>query len=67
VGGANIKIVHYFNHGYLEDEKSMIHSFTVTFEAKYLTGMATTLVRLVYVQNNQEKQMLILDLKWHLR
>ena len=24
---------------YLEDEKSMIHSFTVTFGAKYLTGM----------------------------
>ena len=42
MGGANIKIVHYFNHGYLEDEKSMIHSFTVTFEAKYLTGMATS-------------------------
>jgi hypothetical protein len=39
VGGANIQIVHYFDHGYLEEEKSMIHSFTVTFGAKYLTGM----------------------------
>jgi hypothetical protein len=39
VGGANIQIVHFFYHGYLEKEKSMIHSFTVTFRAKYLTGM----------------------------
>jgi hypothetical protein len=31
VGGASIQIVHYFDHGYLEEEKSMIHSFTVTF------------------------------------
>jgi hypothetical protein len=40
VGGANIQIVHYddyFDHGYLEEEKSMMHSFTVTFGAKYLT------------------------------
>jgi hypothetical protein len=29
-------------HGYLEEEKSMIHSFTVTFAAKYLTGMVTS-------------------------
>jgi hypothetical protein len=42
VGGTNIQIVHYFDHGYLEDDKSMIHSFTVTFGAKYLTGMATS-------------------------
>jgi hypothetical protein len=42
VGGANIQIVHYFSHGYLEEEKSMIYSFTVTFGAKYLTGMATS-------------------------
>jgi hypothetical protein len=42
VGGANIQIVHYFDHGYLEEEKSMIHSFTVTFGAKYLTGMVTS-------------------------
>jgi hypothetical protein len=35
VGGANIQIVHYFDHGYLEEEKSMIHSFTVMFGAKY--------------------------------
>jgi hypothetical protein len=41
VGGASIQIVHYFGHGYLEEETSMIHSFTVTFEAKYLTGMVT--------------------------
>jgi hypothetical protein len=42
VGGANIQIVHYFDHGYLEEEKSVIHSFTVTFGAKYLTGMVTS-------------------------
>jgi hypothetical protein len=42
VGGANIQIVHYFDHGYLEEEKSTIHSFTVTFGAKYLTGMGTS-------------------------
>jgi hypothetical protein len=42
VGGANIQIVHYFDHGYLEEEKSMIHSFTVTFGAKYLTGLVTS-------------------------
>ena len=42
MGGANIQIVHYFDHGYLEEEKSMIHSFTVTFGAKYLTGMITS-------------------------
>jgi hypothetical protein len=42
VGEANIQIVHYFDHDYLEEEKSMIHSFTVTFEAKYLTGMVTS-------------------------
>jgi hypothetical protein len=41
VGRENIQIVHYFDHGYLEEEKSMIHSFTVTFGAKYLTGMVT--------------------------
>ena len=43
MGGANIQIVHYFDHGYVEEEKSMIHSFTVTFGAKYLTGMVTSL------------------------
>jgi hypothetical protein len=42
MGGANIQIVHYFDHGYLEEEKSMIHRFTVSFEAKYLTGMVTS-------------------------
>jgi hypothetical protein len=42
VGGANIQIVHYFEHSYVEEEKSMIHSFTVTFGAKYLTGMVTS-------------------------
>jgi hypothetical protein len=42
VGRANIQIVHYFDHGYLEEEKSMIYSLTVTFEAKYLTGMITS-------------------------
>jgi hypothetical protein len=38
VGGTNIHIVHYFDHSYLEDDKSMIHGFTVTFGAKYLTA-----------------------------
>ena len=42
MGVENIKIVHYFDHGYLEEEKSMIHSFSVTFGAKYLTGMVTS-------------------------
>ena len=42
MGGANIQIVHYFDHSYLEEEKSMIYSFTVTFGAKYLTGMVTS-------------------------
>jgi hypothetical protein len=42
VGRANIQIAHYFAHGYLEEEKSMIHSFTVTFGAKYLTDMVTS-------------------------
>ena len=42
MGGANIQIVYYFDHGYLEEEKSMIQSFTVTFGAKYLTGMVTS-------------------------
>jgi hypothetical protein len=43
VGGANIQIVHYFGHCYLEEEKSMIHSFTVTFGAKYVIGMVTSI------------------------
>ena len=42
VGGANIQIVHYFDHGYLEEEKSMIHTFSVTIGAKYSTGMVTS-------------------------
>jgi hypothetical protein len=29
-------------HGYLEEDKSMIHSSTVTFRAKYLTDMVTS-------------------------
>ena len=40
--GANIQIVHYIDHGYFEEEKSMIYSFTVTFGEKYLTGMVTS-------------------------
>ena len=28
VGGANIEIVHFFDHGYLEEEKSMMHCFS---------------------------------------
>jgi hypothetical protein len=39
MGGINIQIVHYFDH---EEENSMIHSFTVTFGANYLTGMVTS-------------------------
>jgi hypothetical protein len=35
-------ILHYFDHCYLEEENSMIHSFTVAFGAKYLTGMVTS-------------------------
>jgi len=35
-------MVHYFDHGYLKEEKSMIHTFTVTFVAKYLTGMVSS-------------------------
>jgi hypothetical protein len=46
VGGANLQILHHFGHGYLEEEKSMIHSFTVTFGAKYLKGMVTVLLPL---------------------
>ena len=44
MGGTNIQIVHSFDHeiDYLEEEKSMIHSFTVTFGAKYWTGMVTS-------------------------
>ena len=37
----NIQIVHYIDHGYIEEEKSMIHSFTA-FGAKYLTSMVTS-------------------------
>jgi hypothetical protein len=42
VGGANIQIVHFFDHGYLEEEKSMIQSVTATFGLKYLTGRVTS-------------------------
>jgi hypothetical protein len=42
VGGTNIQIVHYFDHGYLEYKESMIHSFTVNFGAKYFKGMVTS-------------------------
>ena len=42
VSRANLQILHYFGHGYLQEEKSMIHSFIVTFETTYLTGMATS-------------------------
>jgi hypothetical protein len=42
VGGASIQIVHYFDHSYLEEDKPMMHSFTVTFGATYLTGMVTS-------------------------
>jgi hypothetical protein len=49
VGGANIQIVHYFDHGYLDVEKPMIHSFTVTFGAKYLIGIVKKFKFLRYV------------------
>ena len=42
MGRTNIQIVHYFEHGYLKEGKSMIHSFTVTFGAKYFKGMVTS-------------------------
>jgi hypothetical protein len=28
VGGANLQILHYFGHGYLKEQKSMLHSFS---------------------------------------
>jgi hypothetical protein len=42
VGGANIQIVNFFDHGYLEEEKQMKHNFRFTFGAKYLTDMITS-------------------------
>jgi hypothetical protein len=42
VGRTSIQIGHYFGHGYLEEEKSMTHSFTITFGSTYLTGMVTS-------------------------
>jgi hypothetical protein len=42
MGGTNLQILHYFGHGFLEEEKSKLHSFTVNFGAKYLTGMVTS-------------------------
>jgi hypothetical protein len=42
VGGANIQIVHFFTTVISRRKKSMIHNFTVTFGAKYLTGMVTS-------------------------
>ena len=43
MGGASIHIVHYFGHGYLEEEKSMTYSFTIIFGATYLTDMVTSI------------------------
>ena len=42
MGVANIHIVHYFDHSYLEEEKSMIYIVSVTIGAKYLTDMVTS-------------------------
>ena len=42
MGGATIQFHHYFSHGHLGEEKPMIHSLIVTFGAKYLTGMFTS-------------------------
>ena len=42
MGEASIQIVHYFDHSYLEEEKSMIYILTVNFGAKYLTGRVTS-------------------------
>jgi hypothetical protein len=60
VGGANIQIVNFFYQGYLEEEKSMIHSFTVTFGTKYLTGMVTNVPlykNFSFIKNNILKSM----------
>ena len=57
--GAKIQIVHYFDHCYLEEENSMIHSFTFTFGAKYLTGMVTSVppyVTFSLIKNNIHHQ-----------
>jgi hypothetical protein len=43
VRGASIQIVHYFDHGYLEEEKSMIHSLTVKFHT-----MITNIIVYIY-------------------
>jgi hypothetical protein len=39
----NFQIIFFYHGLYLEEEKSMIHSFTITFRAKYLTGMVTSI------------------------
>ena len=44
MGGANIQIVHFFDHGYLEGDNSMTQSSTVTFRAQYLTDMVTSVL-----------------------
>ena len=41
VGGARIQIGHYVSRGYLEVDKTTIHSFTITVGAKYVTGTLT--------------------------
>ena len=44
---------------YLEEEKSIIHSFTVTFGTKYLTGMVTSVPRyktFSLIKNNIRRQ-----------
>jgi hypothetical protein len=40
VGGANIQIVHYFDHGY--QGAKINDTVSVTFGANYLTGMVTS-------------------------
>ena len=50
--GASIQIVHYFDHVYLEEERSMIHSFPFTFGAKYLTDMVTSVPPYSLIKKN---------------
>ena len=42
VGGANVQIVHMLLPRLSRGGKSMIHSFTITFGAKYLTDMVSS-------------------------
>jgi hypothetical protein len=68
VGGANIQIVHYFDHGYLEEETATIHSFTVTFGANYLTGMVTNIpYNLIFITRFNDSLITITIISWDCR